>query len=581
MWQKTKLPLFPTASTQTSSHPDQVMPTITYVGRVADSRKGLPIFLDALELLLSADLPPFRARIIGGASDEATFVEQAIRQTNACGESIRTGRIEVWSRVEREALPELYSRSTVVCIPSLREQFGMVAVEAMMCGTPVVASRIGGLQDLIVHDLTGYLVDRLNPLALAAALAQFIRNPSLSMWMGRNALLWSTNRFEIETIADRYINLYETLIRGVEPIPDELGGPALLRQRMMKADQPTVERLIRGHLIGWLDVSSSPTPSFVAETKDGKYFVKLHQRRPSSLACLAYSECNMLSRFIPRDRIKLAQFLSTAPIAPRVVSADEDSGVLIQEPLLNDYLATEQEAEARMLEASKQIQSLVIVQGSDEERFLNALRRAAMATEEDNAVDVVDKAAMELHSTILGVKPCLRQCHPQIELVRIAAYLRKNPWAVSPEFGARAQSLVRFLISERPLVQAHPRLQHGSMKREHLMRRSDGTAAVCDLDHVGLYVGPHDIAHWFHEQHARDKVSAPFHMLSKVHRLAHTDDDRFLGAVWLAIFPISKALWRFARGDWEPQLWEMQFLTAYPEAFRKVFIQSRENAADH
>lgn len=555
------------------------MPTITYVGRVTASRKGLPIFLDALELLLSADLPPFRARIVGGASAEAASVEQTIRQADACCEALGTGRIEVWSRVERTALSELYSRSTVVCIPSLREQFGMVAVEAMMCGTPVVASRIGGLQDLIVHDLTGYLVDRLNPSALAAALAQFIRNPSLGAWMGRNALLWSSNRFEVAAIARRYVNLYETLIRGGEPASDESCGPALLRQRLMEADRPTVERLIESSLIGWRDVSSGPTPSFVAETKEGTYFVKLHQKRPPSLTCLVRSSYNAQSLSIPAERIKLARFLSAAQVAPQVVSSDEDSGVLILEPLLDDQLSTDQEAEARMLEASKQIQSLVTVQGPEAERFLQALRCAAMATEEDRAVDLVDEAAAELSSTILGVKPRLRLCHPQIELVRIASCLRKNSWAVSPEFGARARSLVRFLISERPLVRAHPRLQHGSMKREHLMRRFDGTAAVCDLDHAGLYVGPHDLAHWFHEQHARNEVSAPFRMLSQIHRLARNDDDRFLGAVWLAIFPIFNALWRFARGNWAPPLWEMQFMTAYPEAFRKVFIQSKESAS--
>jgi hypothetical protein len=555
------------------------MPTITYVGRVTDSRKGLPIFLDALELLLSADLPPFRTRIVGGAPDEAALVEQAVRQGDGGEESVRAGRIEVWSRVERAALAELYSRSTVVCIPSLREQFGMVAVEAMMCGAPVVASRIGGLQDLIVHDLTGYLVDRLNPAALAAALAQFVRNPSLGKWMGRNALLWSTNRFDLESVAHRYVNLYENLIGGAEFDPDEACGPALLRQRMLEADRSTVERLLGSSVNGWRDVSSSPTPSFVAETKNGRYFVKLHQKRPRSLTCLARTGCNAQSQFIPAERIKLARFLSAAPVAPQVVSADDESGVLIQEPLLDEPLITEQEAEARMLDASEQIQSLVAVRGAEAERFLQAVQRAAEATEEKQAVALVDEAATGLTSALLGVKPCLRQCHPQIELVRIASYLRKNPWAVSPEFGARARSLVRFLISERPLVHAYPRLQHGSMKREHLMRRPDGTAAVCDLDHAGLFVGPHDIAHWFHEQHARDEVSAPVRMLSHIHRLARTDEDRFLGAVWLAIFPIFKALWRFARGDWEPRLWEMQFLTAYPEAFRKVFTQSVESAA--
>jgi hypothetical protein len=555
------------------------MPTITYVGRVVDSRKGLPIFLDALELLLSADLPPFRARIVGGASAEAASVEQIIGRSDVCYESLRAGRIEVWSRVERAALPELYSRSTVVCIPSLREQFGMVAVEAMMCGAPVVASRIGGLQDLIVHDLTGYLVDRLNPLALASALAQFVRNPSLGRWMGRNALLWSTNRFELEAVTRRYVNLYDALTRGMEPAPNEPNGPTLLRQRMLEADRPIVEQLIGSGLTGWWDVSSSPTPSFVAETEDGKYFVKLHQKRPRSLTCMMRSECSAHSSFIPAERIKLARFLSAAPVTPRIVAADEDSGVLIQELLLDVQLATEQEAETRMLEASEQIQSLVTVQGAEAERFLRALECAATATEDERAVNLVDEAAAELSSAILKVKPCIPQCHPQIELVRIASYLQKNPWVVGPEFGARARSLIRFLISERPLVRSLPRLQHGSLKREHLMRRSDGTNAVCDLDNAGLYVGPHDIAHWFHEQHASEEISAPLRTLSRIHRLAQTDDDRFLGAVWLAIFPIYKAIWCFARGNWKPKLWEMQFLTTYPEAFRKVFTQSRESGA--
>lgn len=555
------------------------MPTITYVGRVTDSRKGLPIFQDALELLLSADLPLFRARIVGGASAEAASVEQSLSQSNACREALRTGRIEVWSRVERETLADLYSRSTVVCVPSLREQFGMVAVEAMMCGTPVVASRIGGLQDLIVPDMTGYLVDRMNPPALASALAQFVRNPGLSMWMGRNALLWSANSFDLEVVARRYLNLYETLKRGAQLVPDEPCGPALLRQRMWEDKRPIVERLIGSSVTGWRDVSSSPTPSFVAKTEEGKYFIKLHQPRPPSLSCLAGNGFNARSLYKPAELIRLARLLSAAPVAPALVSAADDSGILIQEPLLEESLITKQDAEARMLEASAQIQSLVTVQGVEAEQFLQALQRAAMATEEDHAVGLVDEAATELSSSILGVKPCLRQCHPQIELLRIATYLRKNAWAVKPEFGARARSVVRFLISERPLVHALPQLQHGSMKREHLMRRSDGTPAVCDLDHAGLFVGPHDIAHWFHDEHALKEVPAPFRMLSRIHHLASTDDDRFLGAVWLAIFPIFNALWRFARGNWKSRLWEMQFLTTYPEAFRKVFIQLRESAA--
>lgn len=557
------------------------MPTISYVGRVADSRKGLLIFLDALELLLAADLPPFRVRIVGGAPAEAAFVEQTIHRTDACRESICAGRIEVWSRVERLALPDLYSRSTVVCIPSLREQFGMVAVEAMMCGTPVVATKIGGLQDLIVHDLTGYLVDRLNPSALAAALAQFIRNPCLGVWMGHNALLWAADRFELETVARHYLSLYESLGRGFEVVRDEPCGPALLRSRAFEANRSIIERLIGSSLNRWTDVSSSSTPSFVAETKDGSYFVKLHQRCPPTLSYLASNTPNARALAIPSDRLKLAQFLSLAPVVPKVISADEESGVLVQESLSYDSLATEQEAEALMLDASTQIQSLVTVQGPKAERFFAILEHTALTTGEDSAIDLVDEAAAELSSAILGIKPCLRQCHPQIELIRMDNYLRKNPWSVSPEFRVRARSLIRFLISQRPFICDLPRLQHGSMKREHLMRRSDGSAAVCDLDHAGLYVGAHDIGHWFHEQHFKDAAPAPFRMLSGIHRLACTDNDRFLAALWFAIFPVFEGMWRFARGDWQTRLWDMQFMTTYAEAFRKVFTQSKESGDNH
>jgi hypothetical protein len=537
--------------------------------------------LDALELLLSADLPLFRTRIVGGASAEAASVQQSLYQSGACSEALQAGRIEVWPAIDRAALPELYSRSTVICVPSLREQFGMVAVEAMMCGTPVVASRIGGLQDLVVNNLTGYLVDRLNPPAMAAALAQFIRNPNLGKWMGRNARLWCAGRFELDIVTRQYTELYEVLIDPAKPVSDELGGAELLRQRMLEANQLNIERMTGSGILGWRDVSSSPIPSFVVETGDGNYFVKIHQERPRSLTCLIANKYNAQPHPAQSDRIKIARLVSPAPVAPKVISADEDSGVLIQEYLTEDLSGTEQEAETLMIDASRQIGSLVKVQGPEAERFTQALRYAAAATDEERALELVDDAAADLNTAILGVKSYLRQCHPQMELIRLATYLRKNAWAVRPEFGVRTQSLIRFLISEHSLIHAVPYFQHGSMKREHLMRRPDGTAAVCDLDHAGLYVGPHDIAHWFHDRHAHDRSPSTLRMLSQIYHLADTDEDRFLGAVWLAIFPIFRAIWRFAGGDWETKQWDMQFLTSYPEAFQKVFIRSKENAVSH
>ncbi|WP_321472890.1 glycosyltransferase [uncultured Paludibaculum sp.] len=554
------------------------MPTITYVGRVVDSRKGLPVFLDAVELLLAADLRPFRVRIVGGSAQEAALVETMTSQSRRCANAIRNGRIEIWSRVERAALAELYSRSTVVCVPSLREQFGMVAVEAMMCGAPIVASRVGGLRDLVLHDLTGYLVDRANPVAMAAALAQFVRSPSLARWMGRNALIWSTTAFELTAVARRYIDLFEGLTHGAVPAAEPAAGPEAVRGHIADLSWPVVETLLGSRIVGRQDVSSSPTPSFIVTTETGKYFVKLHQRRPASLSCLAGRGMAARPVYEPAELVKLAKFVSRAAVAPKVIAADEERGVLVQEFLSEEPLLSEDDAESRLKQASDEIQALAAVPRPHAEQFLQALSRVADARTEEAAISLVDDAATSLNVSILGVQPPLRQCHPQIELLRISSYLRKNHWAVSPEVAVRLRSVVRFLLSARPLVYDCPRLQHGSMKREHLMRRADGTPAVCDLDHVALYVGPHDIAHWAHDEHARAEAPAPLRMLNKIHRLAHTEDDQFLGGLWLAILPISNILWRFARGDWEPRPWEMQFLMTFPEAFGKVFTPSKGTA---
>jgi hypothetical protein len=88
-------------------------------------------------------------------------------------------------------------------------------------------------------------VDRLNPVALAAALAQFVRNRNLGIWMGHNALLWSRNRFEVRVIAKRYIDLYEGLICGAIVLDSsDPSEPALLRQQMLESNRDTVERLV-------------------------------------------------------------------------------------------------------------------------------------------------------------------------------------------------------------------------------------------------------------------------------------------------------------------------------------------------
>ena len=79
----------------------------------------------------------------------------------------------------------------------------------------------------------------------------------------------------------------------------------------------------------------------------------------------------------------MALFLLAAAVVPKVIAADEESGILIQEPLLDNLSASEPEAETLMLDASLQLRSLVTVQGAAAQRFQQALRGAGEATEHE------------------------------------------------------------------------------------------------------------------------------------------------------------------------------------------------------
>jgi glycosyltransferase involved in cell wall biosynthesis len=108
--------------------------------------------------------------------------------------------------VPDEALPGLYRAATAVAFPSLHEGFGIVPIEAMACGTPVVASRGGALAEA-VGDGGWLLEDGRDDAELAAALEEIARNPSCRAALRQRGLLRAA-AFSPATTADRTLALY-------------------------------------------------------------------------------------------------------------------------------------------------------------------------------------------------------------------------------------------------------------------------------------------------------------------------------------------------------------------------------------
>lgn len=109
---------------------------------------------------------------------------------------------------------DVMSRWTVFAQPSRQEGFGMAALEAMAAGLPVVATAVGGVPDLVVHGVTGYLVPPGDPAALAAALLAVVQAPDAGEGMGRAGRQRATDRFDARRMVENMTDLYERLHRA-------------------------------------------------------------------------------------------------------------------------------------------------------------------------------------------------------------------------------------------------------------------------------------------------------------------------------------------------------------------------------
>jgi D-inositol-3-phosphate glycosyltransferase len=111
----------------------------------------------------------------------------------------------------QDTLPYYYSAADVVVMPSHYESFGMVALEAMACGTPVIASQVGGLAFLVQDGITGYSIPDDNPQALADKLSLLVCNPDLRNKLGQQAADYA-RQYDWEIIAQRIVNVYQEML---------------------------------------------------------------------------------------------------------------------------------------------------------------------------------------------------------------------------------------------------------------------------------------------------------------------------------------------------------------------------------
>lgn len=209
-------------------------------GRLAEARRLLGIDPDAALLLFAGRIQPLKApdvvleaaaemlrrdpglrrrlvvAVVGGASGSGLEQPTALSDL-----STRLGIDDVVRfvpTVSQRELADWYAAASVVCVPSHNESFGLVAIEAQACGTPVVAARVGGLSTAVSDGVTGILVDGHDPVDYAAAIHPLLTDPDAREAMSQKAVRHAEG-FGWDVTADRTLDVYSQAVTAHQEAP--------------------------------------------------------------------------------------------------------------------------------------------------------------------------------------------------------------------------------------------------------------------------------------------------------------------------------------------------------------------------
>lgn len=196
------------------------MPYVLFVGRIT-RQKGIIHLVNAIEQIR----PDVQVVLCAGAPDTPEIAAEMETGVRAVQEK-RAHVVWIQEMVDHKTVIELYTHAAVFCCPSIYEPFGIINLEAMACGTAVVASAVGGIKEVVVHGETGLLVpidqyqespyEPKDPERFSSDLAdginQLMEDESLRTQMGVAGRARAVQTFSWKSIAQETATLYESLL---------------------------------------------------------------------------------------------------------------------------------------------------------------------------------------------------------------------------------------------------------------------------------------------------------------------------------------------------------------------------------
>ena len=189
---------------------------IAFVGRIQPHKGPDVLIRAAAEMVMHS--PFLRAKlaivIVGGVSgnkkDELDKLQQLASSLGI------SDLLHLIPPVSREELPDWYRAADLVCVPSYSESFGLVALEAQACGTPVVATAVGGLRTAVADGISGSLVDGHDPRAWSAVISRLLMDPARRVLLSMGAI-GHASHFGWDVTARRTLEIYDWAVDQPKP----------------------------------------------------------------------------------------------------------------------------------------------------------------------------------------------------------------------------------------------------------------------------------------------------------------------------------------------------------------------------
>jgi starch synthase len=188
---------------------DPGRPYVLFVGRIT-RQKGVPHLLRAVR-----DIDPAAQVVLCAGAPDTPEIDQEFRELFAELGRVREGLFWIPQMLPRPDVIQLLTHAAVFVCPSVYEPLGIVNLEAMACGTAVVASRVGGIPEVVEDGVTGLLVETEEGFAgrLARALDSLLADPATAARMGEAGRERAVREFGWQTVARRTARLYEEVLK--------------------------------------------------------------------------------------------------------------------------------------------------------------------------------------------------------------------------------------------------------------------------------------------------------------------------------------------------------------------------------